>query len=533
MNGHDEPDRSQARQALQALLLQQHLLLPLELPFQPSLSLDNCNWPSASVSSALSTSSPPPRSAPTQPITFNPPEFAGAAASTSPPALVHRQHYEMQSMQTDEELATLQKLSNEYEPNVQGPLVGKRQSSQAITSEYANADPAFVRKTIALPQKYSHYRTVKGDGNCGWRAIAFSYFEALIRSGDKHKFVAEQARLKSLNNLLNNAGFQEYLYEDFVDETLQLLRETAATVPVTDDGEALLASFNDPNVSNAVITHFRLLTSAWMKTNQEAYQPFIIDKSVSQYCESQIEPYNVEIEHVGMTALIDSLIKPAGFAVEILYLDRSAGEEVNCIRFELETPAGTPVFPDALTARLLYRPGHYDILYKIEDVAPLISNSQVALMPNYSSYTPLQTGSIVASTSELNPWLAEIPGMSFAPVAADASLSLGDYGRTPLLPADYPPPPSSPLSQSVSNSSLPLTPTSGESRVPNFRPSKYEYEVGFSPSPVQNIPCQTATFRNSHYNPAHFLNTDFQPEMWTPDSEYKTEGRHERHRSSQ
>ena len=66
----------------------------------------------------------------------------------------------------------------------QGPLVGELQSSQAITAQYAHADPVFVQKTAvspsavqpcsalilqALPHKYSHYRTVKGDGNCGWR----------------------------------------------------------------------------------------------------------------------------------------------------------------------------------------------------------------------------------------------------------------------------------------------------------------------------------------------------------------------------
>jgi ubiquitin thioesterase protein OTUB1 len=72
---------------------------------------------------------------------------------------------------------------------VQGPLVGLKKSSHAITEEYAKADPIYVAKTAvsisanlhlhstsancivckALPQKYSHYRPILGDGNCGWR----------------------------------------------------------------------------------------------------------------------------------------------------------------------------------------------------------------------------------------------------------------------------------------------------------------------------------------------------------------------------
>jgi Peptidase C65 Otubain len=67
----------------------------------------------------------------------------------------------------------------------QGPLVGEKKSSRAITEEYAKADPVYVAKTAvsssahvnyapadylqALPQKFSHYRQILGDGNCGWR----------------------------------------------------------------------------------------------------------------------------------------------------------------------------------------------------------------------------------------------------------------------------------------------------------------------------------------------------------------------------
>ena len=160
--------------------------------------------------------------------------------------------------------------------------------------------------------------------------------------------------MRSLNNLLNTAGFQEHLYEDFVDETINLLRYLAASVPAAPEDSVLVDKFNDPDVSNAIITHFRLVTGAWMKTRPQAYQPFILDGSVENYCATQIEPYQVEIEHIGMNAIIDVLIKPAALAVEILYLDRSAGAEVNEHRFEPDVAATTAYNPPTL--RLLYRP---------------------------------------------------------------------------------------------------------------------------------------------------------------------------------
>jgi hypothetical protein len=88
-------------------------------------------------------------------------------------------------MASAEQLAHLQKLSSEYEPEAsvsllpctaparadrpQGPLVGERQSSAAITAQYASADPVFRAKTLALPTKYAYYRSCRGDGHCGWR----------------------------------------------------------------------------------------------------------------------------------------------------------------------------------------------------------------------------------------------------------------------------------------------------------------------------------------------------------------------------
>jgi hypothetical protein len=85
-------------------------------------------------------------------------------------------------------------------------------------------------------------------------AVAFSYFETLLRIGDSHKFLEEETRLKSMRNILNDAGFQEHLYEDFAEDTIDLLRETATA---TDEGASLLQTFNDPNRSMSIITYLK------------------------------------------------------------------------------------------------------------------------------------------------------------------------------------------------------------------------------------------------------------------------------------
>jgi ubiquitin thioesterase protein OTUB1 len=79
-------------------------------------------------------------------------------------------------------------FANPLPLSTQGPLVGEKTPSTAITEEYAKADPVYIEKTMvcthvpkqvlrvsrltwykALPQTYSHYRPIQGDGNCGWR----------------------------------------------------------------------------------------------------------------------------------------------------------------------------------------------------------------------------------------------------------------------------------------------------------------------------------------------------------------------------
>lgn len=56
-----------------------------------------------------------------------------------------------------------------------------------------------------------------------------------------------------------------------------------------------------------------------------------------------------------MSALVDVLVKPAGIAVEILYLDRTPGDEVNTYRFD-PVDQGGATLQGPPTFRLLYRP---------------------------------------------------------------------------------------------------------------------------------------------------------------------------------
>lgn len=91
-----------------------------------------------------------------------------------------------------------------------------------------------------------------------------------------------------------------------------------------------------------------------MRNRREAYSAYL-DTTIEEYCSSSVEPFWVELDHAGVQALIDCLVNPAGLRVEISYLDRSSGAEVNVHAFDSEALISTSERPRS-TMSLLYRP---------------------------------------------------------------------------------------------------------------------------------------------------------------------------------
>ncbi|EZF28192.1 hypothetical protein H101_08126 [Trichophyton interdigitale H6] len=71
---------------------------------------------------------------------------------------------------------------------------------------------------------------------------------------------------------------------------------------------------------------------------------------IEQYCSRTVDTVRTEIDEIGLQALVDGVIEASGFDVQILYLDRSQGDQVNAHQL-------TPQRTDSLgVIKLLYRP---------------------------------------------------------------------------------------------------------------------------------------------------------------------------------
>lgn len=256
-----------------------------------------------------------------------------------------------------------------------------------------------------------------------------------------------------------------------------------------------------------------------MKTRQAEFSPWLLGQTVSQYCDASVMPIGAEIDNVSLSALKEVFLSSAGIALEVLYLDRTEGSEVNMHRFDPVNYHGGVTIG---TIRLLYRPGHYDILYKAEDFPP-----PPAPMPMY-----LQYGSHVHDdpVGEVGcpDFMALIPGMSYVN-PHQAWMSNSSYGNdffaTPAPAQQCPPPVPTPAPQPQVQPQpvyMPATPThlvAPPTQIPHemairpvpshsnlghagfqhqlsgpFRPSAWELEDGFVQATSQ-MPLQTSIFR--------------------------------------
>jgi len=161
--------------------------------------------------------------------------------------------------------------------------------------------------------------------------------------------------------MLEGAGFQKLVFEDFYDVLVSLIVST--TRPDADgrtlDAKVLLEQFQTPEVSNSIVVFLRLLTSARIRTDPDSYEPFLFHPELGEaltpreFCESLVEAVGKEADHVQILALSRAL----HIDVDIAYLDgRSTNGRVDFVEFRHSNDKETnPLM-------LLYRPGHYDIL---------------------------------------------------------------------------------------------------------------------------------------------------------------------------
>ncbi|KAL0547414.1 hypothetical protein IC582_017348 [Cucumis melo] len=250
------------------------------------------------------------------------------------------------------------------------PFVGDKEPLSSLEAEYKSGSPILLEKIKVLSGQYAAIRRTRGDGNCFFRSFMFSYLEHILESQDKTEVDRIKTNVENCRKTLRSLGYTEFTFEDFFALFLEQLESALQGNESSISHDELVIRSRDQSISDYVVMFFRFVTSGEIQKRSEFFEPFIMgltNGTVDQFCKTAVEPMGEESDHVHIIALSDAL----GVPIRVLYLDRSScdsgGLSVNHHDF---VPATTEVSSDSAASEikipfitLLYRPGHYDILY--------------------------------------------------------------------------------------------------------------------------------------------------------------------------
>jgi ubiquitin thioesterase protein OTUB1 len=170
------------------------------------------------------------------------------------------------------------------------------------------------------------------------------FFEYYLCEAAEGEFEVAANLLKETKDWLLSIGYSDLAFEDFYEITLDNFKRGISA-------DEICELFCVDDISNSIVVYFRLITSAFLQRNADEFLPFIADSGmlIDAFCSSQVEAFGRESDQIHIIALSRAL----QVTVKVAYLD-SSDTKLNFHEFE----AGN------LVLHLLYRPGHYDILYK-------------------------------------------------------------------------------------------------------------------------------------------------------------------------
>lgn len=232
------------------------------------------------------------------------------------------------------------------------PLITPPLPIAVLREEYesGHSNDNFISKIKSLEGSHQCMRKTRGDGNCFFRAFSFAYVENICRLA-----YGVDEMSATIDGLLKGAGFDPMAYEDFLDELKATAQEYQSAEWLADLWDS------EPHRSHSLVVLFRLAASAFLRGHAEEYAPFIwetdgsaVTPDMVTFCQRQVECMGIESDQIHIIALG----KAMNVDIRIAYLDGSDGP-----LSKLDFPATGSLMSSPICIEMLYRPGHYDLLY--------------------------------------------------------------------------------------------------------------------------------------------------------------------------
>lgn len=261
---------------------------------------------------------------------------------------------------SDEDILRFEKqIREEADGNM--PLVGEKTPIMSLILQYEDSDEVFKTKVNTISFNHSHFRTIKKDGNCFYRATAFRLIELLYEYYNTDWATLMIDRLDKTKILMESQGYDMELLGDFYEPLSVFLRdiESYKISGKSNKKDTLTSDYNIEHISDTIVCYLRLVTGAELKKADFIFSSFLPDTydSIASFVSNEVEPMSLEADQLQVSALANAL----GIEIKIANLDHS-GKDLNYHSIEPGLSSEV-ILADGPTVGLLFKPGHYEILY--------------------------------------------------------------------------------------------------------------------------------------------------------------------------
>ncbi len=156
-------------------------------------------------------------------------------------------------------------------------------------------------------------------------------------------------KFSSLADDCKASGYDSFAIDDFFEALVEQLDLLEANPSI----EVLESQiFSDPSVDAYLIAFMRCCCGSYLKAHTEEFQPYVAPNfaSLENFIRSEVDPMFRECDQLQVVALARAIDVP----IKIVYLDRSKGTPTIHVFGNIDS---NPF------VAMLYRPGHYDLIY--------------------------------------------------------------------------------------------------------------------------------------------------------------------------
>lgn len=255
----------------------------------------------------------------------------------------------------DQQQATIKKEIEEE------PLIGPSINLSIIIEEYMH-NQNFLTKICDLfdNRNKTGLRKIRKDGSCFYRGFIFRLAEIL--NADKSLFAKFHLfeKIGKAAPMMVEAGFQTLVFESFEGVFRDFMTGIQQGLVRKED---LHTAFDDKQMFDYYVMYLRFVISAYIRTHKELFEMYFeTPEELLQFCQREVEPIDSEADQIQIVAMFNYFEIP----IRIFYLDNSNVDKATCLSLpELEdnTDDVVAVTDAEYPIQLLYKPGHYDIIY--------------------------------------------------------------------------------------------------------------------------------------------------------------------------